>query len=168
MSDIALLRDLEQDEFLKHITEIIHTYVNISFLMFFVLDSDGEWVKFRTGTSGETTNFLLTKGYQLKAGMAVFVDKIGLQSRNIFIYSLPTEAQNNLDIQLKEDQVPNYFSPLLPETRSLLSLPLRFRGKLVGAWHICSSRDEGFELEDILHFQLLADQIAVRLFLLSR
>jgi transcriptional regulator with GAF, ATPase, and Fis domain len=168
LSKIALLTDNEQDQFLKQVTEIIHTYVDIYFLMFFLLETGSEWVIFRVGTSGEASNTLLSKGHRLKIGTAVSVDKIVLRGQDISIFSLPITSSNNLEIQFEENQSPNYLSPWLPETRLELLLPLRFEEKIVGAWHISSVRDDGFELDDIIHFQLLADQIAVRLSLLSR
>lgn len=168
LSKIALLTDGEQDHFLKQVIEIIHTYVDIYFLMFFLRETGSEWVIFRAGTSGEASNLLLSVGHRLKIDTAVSVDKIVLRGRNVSIYSLPITSPNNLDIQLEENQSPNYLSPLLPETRLEFLLPLRLEEKIIGAWHICSSRDDGFELDDIIYFQLLADQIAVRLSLLSK
>lgn len=168
LSEISLLRDDGQDQFLKHVIEIIHTYVDIYFLKFFLLDPESEWVIFRVGTSSEATAIMLSKGYRLKVTTAVFVGKIVLTSEHRLTYSLPTEPPYSLDIHFEADQGLNYVSPLLPKERSMLFLPLRFQGKLVGAWHISSSEFDGFELDDIVYLQLLADQLTVRLSLLSR
>lgn len=168
LSEISLLQDDEQDQFLKHVIEIIHTYVDIYFLKFFLLDPESEWVIFRVGTSSEATDIMLARGYRLKVATAAFVGKIVLTGEHRLTYSLPTEPPYSLDIRFEADQGINYVSPLLPEARSTLFLPLRFEGKLVGAWDISSSEFDGFELDDIVYLQLLADQLTVRLSLLSR
>jgi GAF domain-containing protein len=164
LTKIALLRDLEPDQLLNQVVEIVHAHIDIYFLEFFLLNSEDEWAIFRAGTRGEVTDLILSKGYRIRVGTnGLIADKIELRNEHLSVYLLPSDPQNNLDIQLELGQTPYYFSPLLPETKAELLLPLRFQGKLLGTWHINSSRFNGFELDDIIYFQLLADQIAVRL-----
>ena len=162
---ISDLHDVEPNQFLRYITEIIHTQVDIYFMGFYLLESDGKWVVFRIGTSGEFTERMLELGHQFKAD-AIAVNKITLLNSHRLTYTLSTDPRNNLDARLETDRAPNYVSPLLPETRSNLSLPLRIQENLIGLWQIKSSKENAFEIDDIIHFQFLADQISVRLNLL--
>lgn len=164
LTKITLLRNLEPGQFLEQVVEIVHTHIDIYFLEFFLLNPEDEWAIFQAGTRGEVTHLLLSRGYRIKVGTnGLIVDKIELRNEHLSTYLLPSDPQNNLDIQLELNQAPNYISPLLPETKSKLLLPLRFQENLLGAWHVSSSRFNGFDFDDIVYFQLLADQIAVKL-----
>ena len=163
---IAYLRDVEQNQFLSHITEIIHTQVDIYFTGFYLLEFEGKWIVFCTGTPGEITEIMSKRGHQFKAN-AIAANKITLLNSNRLTYTLSTNPNDNLSVKLETDHGPNYLSPLLPETRSNLSLPLRIQEKLIGLWQIESSKENAFEIDDIIHFQFLADQISVQLNLLS-
>ena len=166
--EMSPLQVVEPCEFLDCVIEIIHSYLDIYYQKFFLLDpqvdDEGTWVVFRAGTPGDFTRRMLSCGLRFQVGTAVLLDRIKLTNRDIHIYSLPMQREDCLKIELEEAQYsPRVAAPLLPDTRALLSIPLRCNDKYIGIWHISSSDGDTFEVDDIVHFQLLADQIATKL-----
>ena len=51
-------------------------------------------------------------------------------------------------------------NPLLPDTRSEMALPLKSRGRTIGAMTIQADRSAAFSPEDITVIQTMADQLA--------
>ncbi len=163
--------ELEQDQFLSNVIAIIHAHVEIYFIGFYLLDLEKECVAFRAG-SGQAGEYLRSSGhyFPIKASRVekvVLANKIHLMSSEILTYSLPEEPWWSLDIKFAANEGLNYVSPLLPETRWELFLPLRDQEKAMGIVWINTAEISGFSIEDIIYFQLLADQIAGRLRSLS-
>jgi GAF domain-containing protein len=167
---------LEQQDFLNRVVQVIHAHVKVYFVGFFVLDPDERWVVFRSGSAGKATDSFLRHGHKLDInhpqgwmGNVVHGHEIllvGLDEQKVLTYSLSTESHWSLDVEFKQEHGPlRWGGPLLPETRWELFLPLRSEKKVKGILWIHSSEISGFEMEDIILFQLLADQTSARLWL---
>ena len=167
LMSMSTLQSNDPKHFLQEIVEIIHTYVNIYFLQFFLLDSSKKTVVFSGGTAGEITEMTFARRYSIATETIVSSKQIALSTNRNVVYTFSDDSFYSLDLKLEADYGQNYAAPLLPETRVQLSLPLRFQGELVGLWRVMSSNEDAFDLDDIMHFQMLADQITVKLYLLS-
>jgi GAF domain-containing protein len=71
-------------------------------------------------------------------------------------------AQPRIALDVGEDAV-RLATDELPETRSETALPLRARGRVVGALTVQSDQPAAFDQEIIAVFQVMADQIAIAL-----
>ena len=109
-------------------------------------DSDQQWAVLRAGT-GVAGEIMLSNNHRLKIGEGM----IGWTVR----YG---EARIALDVG--EDAV-RFENPVLPETRSEGALPLRSRGRILGAISVQSKQPAAFDLEILTTLQTMADQIAV-------
>jgi len=71
-------------------------------------------------------------------------------------------ARDQAVIQLHAGEAEVRFAnPLLPETRSELALPLRSRGRVIGAMTVQSEREEAFDEAYVAVLQTMADQVAI-------
>jgi GAF domain-containing protein len=98
--------------------------------------------------TGEAGKLLLEMGYQ------VALDKTCTISRCI-THRQARVAQDAGEGTLRIDKLP------MPHTRSEVALPLRSRGRLLGALSMASTQEEAFGEADIAVLQTMADQVAV-------
>jgi GAF domain-containing protein len=73
-----------------------------------------------------------------------------------------THAQARVALQAEADAV-RVVTPELPETRSEAALPLRSRGRVLGALTVQSVEAEAFDPDAVAVLQTMADQVAVAL-----
>jgi GAF domain-containing protein len=69
-----------------------------------------------------------------------------------------SEARIALDVG---EEAAHFDNPFLPETRSEMALPLRSRGRVIGAMTVQSVQEAAFDEADVTVMQTLADQVAV-------
>jgi GAF domain-containing protein len=113
----------------------------------FLLDAEGEYAVLRAASSEEGRR-LLARGHRLKVGEVGVVGYVTERGE-------PRIAQ---DVSVDE----LYFNnPAMPATRSEMTVPLRVRGKIIGALDVQSVDLEAFSSEDVSVLQTLADQVAV-------
>jgi GAF domain-containing protein len=98
--------------------------------------------------TGEAGRLLLEMGYQ------VALDETCTISRCI-THRQARVAQDAGEGTLRIDKLP------MPHTRSEVALPLRSRGRLLGALSMASTQEEAFGEADIAVLQTMADQVAV-------
>ncbi len=67
------------------------------------------------------------------------------------------EARIALDVG---EEAVRFDNPVLPETRSEMALPLRSRGRVIGAMSVQSTAEAAFDETDISVMQTMADQVA--------
>jgi GAF domain-containing protein len=71
-----------------------------------------------------------------------------------------TSGQARIALDVGEEAA-RFDNPLLPDTRSEMALPLRTRGRVVGAMTVQDDREAAFEEADIAVMQTMADQVAI-------
>jgi PAS domain S-box-containing protein len=137
---------LELNELLPKVVELIRDHFDYYYVSIFLADSQNELAILRaaTGKVGET---LLAAGQTLPVGNS---SMIGWCIAN-------NQARIALDVGKEAVRFKN---PLLPLTRSEIALPLRTRGRVIGAMGIQSERAEAFTEWDIQALQTMADQVA--------
>ncbi|MBN1922689.1 MAG: substrate-binding domain-containing protein [Anaerolineae bacterium] len=111
----------------------------------FLVDSTGRWAVLRAGT-GEAGEVMLGRSHRLEVGGASMIGQCVAENA----------ARIALDVGAEAVRFDN---PLLPETRSELAVPLRSRGRAIGAMTIQSVERMAFSEEDIAVLQTVADQL---------
>lgn len=136
---------LDRDLLMKEVVELIRSRFDLYYVGLFLVDENDEAV-LRAGT-GEAGRIQIEQGHKLPVGSHSMIGQaIGSE-----------EARVEQDVTQAQDWRPN---PHLPLTRSELALPLRTRGRTIGALTIQSERLGAFSEENITVLQTLADQLA--------
>lgn len=141
----ASIHDLNQ--LLSETTRLISDQFGFYHVGIFLVSSDGQNAVLRS-TNSEGGQRMMERGHQLEVG------KVGIVG-----YAVGSgEARIALDVG--EDAT--YFNnPDLPETHSEMALPLKVRGRVIGALDVQSEQTNAFHDEDIRILQTLADQVAL-------
>jgi GAF domain-containing protein len=92
---------------------------------------------------------MLARGHRLKVGEGMIGWSIA-------------HAQARIALEAEEDAV-RKVAPELPDTRSEAALPLRSRGRVLGALTIQDDQPDAFDQDTIAVLQTMADQVAVAL-----
>jgi GAF domain-containing protein len=135
------------DELLPQVTHLVSERFGFYHAGIFLLDSTGEYAVLRAANSpgGER---MLARGHRLKVG------EVGI------VGYVTSKGEPRIALDVGEDAV--YFdNPDMPETRSEMALPLRARGKIIGALDVQSRQPGAFSREDVVVLQTLADQVAM-------
>jgi GAF domain-containing protein len=137
----------DEDELMRQIVETIHGCGGFYFVGLYLVDSAGEWARLRAGT-GDDSERMLSLGLKYRLSTASLVGSAALGG----------------EIQFIDYYQGLYFgSPLLPETKWELALPLRVQGQVIGVLEVEGSEKACFGLEEAQSFQLVADEVARRL-----
>ncbi len=118
-----------------------HYHVSI-----FLIDERGEFAVLRAA-SGAAASQLLEQNFKLKVGQRGMIG------------STTQTGQALIALDTGKDTI-HFQNPLLPETRSEITLPLQSRGIIIGALDIQANVEAAFGEQDVKVFQLLADQLA--------
>jgi GAF domain-containing protein/HAMP domain-containing protein len=137
---------LDLGELLPQVVEVVQERFGLYYVGLFLLDEAGEWAVLRAGT-GEAGQVMLGRGHRIRVGEGM----VGWSIAN-------EEARIALDVG--EDAV-RLATEELPETRSEMALPLRSRGRVLGAMTVQSVEEAAFDEADIAVLQTMADQVAV-------
>jgi len=143
--DITITSDV--DELLGKVVELIPDYFGCSFASVFLLDGTGERVVLRAGT-GEIWAEMAAEGFQIDITENSI---IGWTAKHKVSYVA-------LDVEQNERYQPN---PLLPKTGSEVTLPLMFKGHLLGVLDVRAKETMAFDETDIRALRSIADQLAI-------
>lgn len=137
---------VDADKLSQTVVDLIRERFDLYYVGLFLSDDNDEWAVLKAGT-GIAGEVMLSNKHRLKIGegMIGWTVKYG-------------EARIALDVG--EDAV-RFDNPVLPETRSEGALPLRSRGRVIGAISVQSTESKAFDLESLRTLQTMADQIAV-------
>ena len=138
------------------VDELLHRTVNLIRERFgfyhagiFLIDENGEWAVLREAT-GEAGEKMKAQGHRLRVGGTSMVGWTALHRRP------------RIALDVGEDAV-HFDNPLLPYTRSEVTLPLMVGGRLLGVLDVQSTEEAAFDEDDVRALQSMADQIAVAL-----
>jgi GAF domain-containing protein len=138
---------LDLQELLSRVVDLISEQFEFYHTGLFLLDELGEWAVLQAASS-EGGQQMMARGHRLRVGQEGIVGYV--TDRGV--------SRTLLDVG--EDAI--YFdNPDLPDTRSEVALPLRMRGKILGALDVQSREPAAFSQEDVAVLQTLADQVAV-------
>lgn len=137
---------LELSELMPKVVELIRSHFDYYYVGIFLVDEKTNKALL-TAATGDAGKEMLANGHSLSIGNS---SMIGWSIHN-------NQARIALDVG--KDAV-RFKNPLLPLTRSEVSFPLRFHGKVIGAMTIQSSLPSAFTDADITALQTMADQVA--------
>jgi anti-anti-sigma regulatory factor/putative methionine-R-sulfoxide reductase with GAF domain len=138
---------LDVEALIRQSVDLIREHFNLYYVGLFLLDEAEAWAVLRAGT-GEAGAQMLAQNHRLKVGGASMIGQCVALS----------EARIALDVGREAVRFDN---PALPETRSEMALPLRSRGRVLGALSIQSVEEAAFDDASIAIYQTMADQLAV-------
>jgi len=139
---------LDKDDLIRQSVDLIREQFNLYYVGLFLVDENNQWAALQAGT-GEAGQAMLAEKHRLKIGEGM----IGWCIQN---------AQSRIALDIGEDAV-RFENPFLPETRSEGALPLRSRGRVLGALTVQSNQPAAFDQDIINTLQTMADQIAITL-----
>jgi GAF domain-containing protein/CHASE3 domain sensor protein len=138
---------LNPDELLYQVVGLVRDRFALYYVGLFLLDEERRFAVLRAGT-GEAGQKMLAQGHALEVG------------GNSMIGQCTARAEARIALDVGEEAV-RFDNPLLPGTRSEMALPLRSRGRVIGAMTVQSAEEAAFDETDIAVMQAMADQVAV-------
>lgn len=113
----------------------------------FLLDTNNEYAVLSAAT-GEAGREMLTRGHKLKVGQVGMVGYV------------TGSGQPRIASDVESDPT-HYKNPLLPETRSEMTLPLKAGEEIIGVLDVQSQFPRAFTEDDVTIMQVMADQLAI-------
>ncbi|MBN1811476.1 MAG: GAF domain-containing protein [Anaerolineae bacterium] len=143
---------LDSDELLRQAVAIVRERFGLYYVGLFLLaeepdDTGRTFAVLRAGT-GETGQKMLAQEHRLEVGGDSMIGQCTARGEARIAFDVGEEAVR-------------FDNPLLPETRSEMALPLRSRGRTIGAMTVQSAEEVAFDQEDIAVMQTVVDQVAV-------
>lgn len=135
------------DELLRRAVNLIRDRFGFYHAGIFLMDEAGEWAVLREAT-GEAGAQMKAQGHRLRMGETSMVGWTAFHHR-------PRVA-----LDVGEDAV-HFANPLLPYTRSEMTLPLMVGGRLLGVLDVQSTEEAAFDEDDVRTLQSMADQLAI-------
>ncbi len=140
---------LDTESLLSQTVNLIRERFGLYYVGLFLLDATGEWAVLRAGT-GEAGRAMMARGHRHQLG-----------SRSMISWCIEN-AEARIASHAGEDAV-RQATAELPETRSEAALPLRSRGRVLGALTVQHTQEDAFDTSAIAVLQTMADQLAVAL-----
>jgi GAF domain-containing protein len=154
---------LDPDALVQQAVNLIQERFNLYYVGLFLTDSDNaadadpdtdeRWARLQAGT-GEAGCQMLAMGYQVQVNTSTPMGWC-------IVNAQPRITLDVGAIHLASTSEHVKAARLLPDTRSEMVLPLRSRGRVIGALVLRSTERGAFSQEDIPVLQTMADQIAV-------
>jgi GAF domain-containing protein/HAMP domain-containing protein len=138
---------LDPDQLLRQVVDLARQRFDLYYVGLFLLDKERRFAVLRAGT-GEAGQHMLARGHQLEVGGQSMIGQCVVGD----------EARIALDVGAEAVRFDN---PFLPKTRSEMALPLRSRGRVIGAMTVQSTQAAAFDESHIAVMQTMADQVAV-------
>ena len=140
---------LDPDELIARVVNLITEEFGYYYSAIYIIDQTNKWAELKEAT-GEAGRVLKESKHRLVVDQSNIIGR-AIRSR---------QAQIALDTGEKARRF-NY--PLLPYTRSEISLPLFVGDRIIGALDVHSSQESAFSEEDIETLQNMANQVAISL-----
>lgn len=143
--DTTAVRNL--DQVLNRAVNLIRDRFGFYHAGIFLIDEKREYAVLRAAT-GEAGRQMLEKEHKLKIG------DVGL------VGYVTTSGQPRIASNVSADSI-HFQNPLLPDTRSEMTLPLKTGDTVIGVLDVQSTEESAFDAEDTQALQTMADQLAV-------
>ena len=140
---------LDPEELFKRVVNLITKEFGYYYSALYLIDNTGQWCDLKAAT-GEAGRLLIESKHQIE-----------VNNTNIIGKSIITrQAQTSLEIGEKATRLTN---PLLPYTRSEISLPFLVGDQILGVLDVHSTQEDAFNDHDIETLQNMANQVAISL-----
>jgi len=143
----AIASIFDVDQLLRSTVELIRDRFNFYHAGIFLLDEAGEWAILREAT-GEAGAQMKVQGHRLAVDNTSMVGWAALH------------RQPRIALDVGKDAI-RFANPLLPYTRSEMSIPLMVGGRVIGVLNVQSTEEAAFDTDDIRTLQGMADQVVV-------
>jgi GAF domain-containing protein len=165
VSSAATSSVLDQDELAQQVVNLLKDQFNLYYVgLFLTQDADTHagdvetgdgkrWARLKAGT-GEAGQHLLATGHQVQIDASSMIGRCITDARPRITADVGAPDAARLGEYIK-------IARLLPDTRSEIALPLRSRGRVIGALTLQSDEYNAFSQDDVPVLQTMADQIAV-------
>jgi GAF domain-containing protein len=140
---------LDTEQLIRLVVDLVRERFGLYYVGLFLVDSAGQWAILRAGT-GEAGQALLERGHRLPVG----------ESSMVGWCIAHAQARVAQEVSEEAARLP---TPELPDTRSEAALPLRSRGRVLGALTVQSAQPDAFDAATIAALQAMTDHIAVAL-----
>ena len=143
---------LDSEELSREVVDLIRDRFGLYYVGLFLVEeasTEGErWATLRAGT-GAAGQAMVARGHRIQVGQGMVGWSIA-------------HAEARVALEAGADAV-RLATPELPETRSEAAIPLRSRGRVLGALTVQSTQPSAFDPDAVLALQAMADQVAVAL-----
>jgi len=139
---------LDPAELINESVELIRQAFDLYYVGLFLVDDRGEWAVLQAGT-GEAGRKMLARRHRIKIGQGMIGWCIA-------------HEQSRFAQHAEEDRV-RLVAPELPDTRAEAALPLRARGRVLGAITVQSTEVDFFDEAIVVVLQTMADLVAIAL-----
>jgi GAF domain-containing protein/HAMP domain-containing protein len=137
---------LDPDQLIRQVVELIRERFNLYYVGLFTLDEPEEWAVLRAGT-GDAGRTMLERDHRIKIGSGMIGWSIANQQPRIALRAELDDAR--------------LVNPFLPDTRSEAAIPLRSRGRVIGAITVQSDQPDAFDEATVAVFETMADQVGI-------
>jgi K+-sensing histidine kinase KdpD len=138
---------LELKQLLNRAVDLIHDRFGFYFAALYLVDERNEYAVLKAAT-GNIGKQLLEQGHKLRIGTEGMIGHVA------------GSGKPRMALDVGKDAV-HFKNPLLPHTRSEMSLPLVAKLKVLGVLDVQSQIESAFTDEDVEVLQTVADQLAV-------
>lgn len=135
------------DELLRKAVHLIRDQFGFYHAGIFLLDETNDWAILQEAT-GEAGAQMKAQGHRLAVGETSMVGWTALH------------REPRIALYASEDEV-RFANPLLPYTRSEMTLPMMIGGRPLGVLNVQSTEEAAFDEDDVRALQSMANQIAV-------
>jgi len=143
----AIISVFNVDELLRKAVHLIRDRFGFYHAGIFLIDETGQWAVLREAT-GEAGEKMKAMGHRLQVGETSMVGWTALHRRP------------RIALDVGKDAV-RFANPLLPYTRSEMTLPLMVGERLLGVLNVQSTEEAAFDEDDIRTLQSMVDQLAI-------
>ncbi len=143
----AIISIFNVDELLWRAVNLIRDRFGFYHAGIFLIDETGEWAVLREAT-GEAGAQMKAQGHRLRVAETSMVGWTALHRKP------------RIALDVGKDAV-RFANPLLPYTRSEMTLPLMVGERLLGVLNVQSTEEAAFDEDDIRALQSMADQLAI-------
>lgn len=145
----AASSSLDPDELLSRVIDLFPEQFGYYYAAIYLLDSSGKWAELRHAT-GEAGMVLKQNHHRLE-----------VSGKSMVATAIRERTERIAQIAVNEKQ--RFENPLLPYTRSEISLPLMVGTRVLGALNVQSTREADFGPDVIETMKNMASQVAVAL-----
>ncbi len=139
---------LDPEDLARQVVELIRERFDLYYVGLFLVDRERRWAVLRAGT-GAAGQAMLARRHRIPVGEGM----VGWSVAN---------NRWRVALEAEKDTV-RLVTAELPDTRSEAALPLRSRGRVLGALTVQDRQPGAFDEEMMLALQTMADQVAVAL-----
>ena len=145
----AVTSILDPDELLAHAAHIIGSEFECYYTAIFLLDTTGQWADLKEAT-GDAGKVLRENKY-----------RIDINGKSLIGATIRTR-QVRIALDTGPDPI-RFDNPLLPYTRSQITIPLTVGERIIGALEMHSTKENAFLQQDVDTFQNMANEVSIAL-----